>query len=233
MKKTLSVLISALLAFAGLTVVSAPANAADRTVTIHYHRFDGAYEGRTIWAWGTANEEVSGGGNGGQDGVFITDIDEDAAKFGATFSFVVSDDTVTGFGFIVRNGNNWDDGRDYEGTNVENGNKSPVLNETGDTEMWIVFGSNTVYYEEPAFPQAVDSPAAAVKVGKLIKLDARTDKAAVVTWTSKTKKVCSVVMKSGKPKLKGLKKGLCRVKAVAVSVGEYGAYSKTIAVYVN
>jgi hypothetical protein len=233
MKKTLSVLISALLAFAGLTVVSAPAHAADRTVTIHYHRFDGAYDGRTIWAWGTGNEEVSGGGNGGQDGVYITDIDENAAKFGATFSFVVSDDTVTGFGFIVRNGNNWDDGRDYEGTNVENGNKSPVINETGDTEMWIVFGSNTVYYEEPAFPQAVDSPAASVKVGKLIKLDARTDKAAVVTWTSKTKKVCSVVMKSGKPKLKGLKKGLCRVKAVAVGVGEYGAYSKTIALYVN
>ena len=77
------------------------------------------------------------------------------------------------------------------------------------------------------------TPAASVKVGKLIKLDARTDKAAVVTWTSKTKKVCSVVMKKGKPNVKGLKKGLCRVKAVAVGVGEYGAYSKTIALYVN
>lgn len=232
MKKTISVLISALLAFAGLTTITAPAQAADRTVTIHYHRFDGSYEGRTIWAWGTGNPDVSGGGNGGQDGVYITDIDDSAAKFGATFSFTVSDDDVTGFGFIVRDGNNWD-GRDYEGTNVENGNKTAVINESGDTDMWIVQGSNTVYYEEPAFPQAVDSPAAAVKAGKLIALDKRTDKGALVTWTSKTKKVCAVVSVKGKPKLKGLKKGLCRVKAVAVGVGEYGPYSKTIAVYVN
>jgi hypothetical protein len=231
MKKTLSVLISALLAFAGLTAIAAPAQANDRTVTIHYHRFDGAYEGRTIWMWGCGNSDVCGGG-GGTDGVYITDIDDTAAKFGATFSFSVPEG-VTGFGFIVRNANNWSDGRDYEGTNVENGNKAASFPETGDVDMWIVQGSNTVYYTEPSFPQAVDTPLPAVKVGKMIALDKRTDKGALVTWTSKTKKVCSVVTVNGKLKLKGLKKGLCRVKAVAVSVGEYGAYSKTVAVFVN
>jgi hypothetical protein len=227
MKKTLSVLISALLAFAGLTVVSAPANAADRTVTIHYHRFDGAYDTKTLWIWNNPNATV----NESSDQFF--EVDESLAKFQATFTFVVSDDTKASFGFLVRNGNNWDDGKDHEGSNADNADKAVTLNASGDTDVWIVEASNTVYYEEPAFPQAVDSPAASVKVGKLIKLDARTDKAAVVTWTSKTKKVCSVVMKKGKPNVKGLKKGLCRIKAVAVGVGEYGAYNKTIALYVN
>ncbi len=219
MKKTLSVLVSALLAFAGLATVSAPAHATDRTVTIHYHRFDGNYGTWNLWIWGsnTANDNT---------GDHLFDVDESAAKFGATYTFTFSDAT-TGFGFVLRDLNCWGCGE------VKDGNDHSAALEADTTDIWVVEGSDTVYYEEPAFPQLVDAPLPAVKAGKTIKLDARTDKGAAVTWTSKTKKTCAVVKVNGKPRLKGLQKGLCRVKAVAVSVGEYGAYNKTIAVFVQ
>jgi hypothetical protein len=226
MKKTLSVLISALLAFAGLTVVSAPAHATDITVTIHYHRFDANYEAWNLYFWNLNSPDIT------TDHGHYFEVDETAAKFGATFTMSAVE-AEEGFGFVVKDGAEWGGSKDQS----TDGGGSPGDHLAswggGSVDIWIVQGSDIVFYEEPSFPQAVDTPAASVKVGKLIKLDGRTDKAAVVTWTSKTKKVCSVVMKSGKPKLKGLKKGLCRIKAVAVGVGEYGAYSKNIAVYVN
>lgn len=225
MKKTLSVLISALLAFAGLTAITAPAQAADSTVTIHYHRFDGEYSAWNFWFWAVDSEVDSSHG-------LYFDVDESAAKFGATYTFTTGEAEV-GFGFLVKDGVEWEGSKDQSTDGGGSPGDKLVSWGGGDLDIWIVQGSDVVFYEEPAFPQAVDAPAAAVKAGKMIALDKRTDKGALVTWTSKTKKVCAVVSVKGKPKLKGLKKGLCRVKAVAVSVGEYGAYSKTIAVYVN
>jgi hypothetical protein len=219
MKKTLSVLISALLAFAGLTAITAPAQATDRTVTIHYHRFDGNYGEWNLWIWGSG----TGYDNTGDH---IFSVDETKSKFPATYTFTFPEST-SGFGFVLRDKNCWGCGEVKDG-----GDHSAAL-AADTTDVWVVEGSDTAFYSEPAFPQAVDSPKPGVKLGKMIALDKRTDKGALVTWTSKTKKVCSVVSVKGKPKLKGLKKGLCRVKAVAVSVGEYGAYSKTVAVYVN
>ena len=225
MKKTLSVLISALLAFAGLTAISAPAQAADSTVTIHYHRFDGHYSPWTFWFWAVSSEVDSS-----HDLYF--EVDEEAPKFGATFTFTV-DEAETGFGFLVKDGEEWEGSKDQSTDGGGSPGDKAVSWAGGDVDIWIVQGTDVVFYEEPAFPQAVDTPSPAVKVGKMIALDKRTDKGALVTWTSKSKQVCAVVTVKGKPKLKGLKKGLCRIKAVAVSVGEYGAYSKNVAVRVN
>ena len=222
MKKTLSVLISALLAFAGLSVVTAPAKAAEHTVTIHYHRFDGNYGTWNLWIWGTNSGIDNTGGH-------LFDVDESAAKFGATYTFTVDDADTSGFGFVLRDLDCWGCGEVKDG-----GDHGASLNENStSTEVWIVQGSDTSYYSEPAFPQSVDSPAVSVKAGKTIKLDNRTDKGALVTWTSKTKKTCEVVTVKGKQRLKGLKAGLCRVKGSAVGVGEYAPYRTTVALFVK
>lgn len=225
MKKTLSVLISALLAFAGLSVVTAPANAADSTVTIHYHRFDGDYAAWNFWFWQVDAPVDS------THGLYF-DVDESASKFGATFTFTVPE-SETQFGFLVKNGNEWEGSKDQSNDGGGSPGDKAVSWGGGDVDVWIVQGSDKVYYSEPLFPQSVDSPAVSVKAGKTIKLDNRTDKGALVTWTSKTKKTCAVVTVNDKQRLKGLKAGLCRVKGSAVGVGEYAPYRNTVALFVK
>ncbi|MEN9692942.1 MAG: hypothetical protein RLZZ330_586 [Actinomycetota bacterium] len=220
MKKTLSVLISALLAFAGLTVVSAPAHASEHTVIMHYHRFAADYENWNLWFWGT-NSGVDG--TGGQ----FFDIDEDASTYGGTFTFTVDTASTSGFGFVIRDRDEW------SGDTVKDGNDHFVSLDLGanTTEVWVIEGSDEVFYELVDFPQSSPAINPSVKVGKTTALPKKTEQGATITWVSKTKKTCTV--NSGKKiKVMGHKTGLCRVKGTARGFEAYAPFSKTVAIYV-
>jgi hypothetical protein len=66
-------------------------------------------------------------------------------------------------------------------------------------------------------------------------LPARTRQGAVVTWRTKTKKVCSVVTNKSKvkTKVKGKKKGKCVLKASAPAISGYTAFSQAFKVKVR
>ena len=238
MKKTLSVLISALLAFAGLTVVSAPAHAAEHTVIMHYHRFDGNYAAWNLWFWGTSSSYDGIGDssdpnfvdedNAGEDNYF--EVDENASTYAATFTFTVDDSETSGFGFVLRDIQQW---ADWHGDTTKDGGDHFVsLNENSDTtEVWIVEGSDEVFYEQVDFPQSARAINPSVKVGKTTALPKKTEQGATITWVSKTKKTCTV--NSGKKiKVMGHKTGLCRVKGTARGFEAFAPFSKTVAIYV-
>lgn len=225
MKKTLSVLISALLAFAGLTVVSAPAHASEHTVIMHYHRFAADYADWNLWFWGTG-----GAVDGDESNDHYFEVDENASTYAATFTFTVDTGSTSGFGFVLRSIDDW--GSYFEGCK-DGGDHFVSLDLTADTtEVWVVEGSDEVFYEQVAFPQSASDVKPAVKVGGTITLPKKTEQGAAITWVSKTKKTCKVV-EGKKIKLQGLKAGLCRVKGTARGFEAYAKYSDTVAVYVQ
>lgn len=63
-----------------------------------------------------------------------------------------------------------------------------------------------------------------LKVKKVVRLPARTQQDAAVTWTSLTVRVCTV---KG-AKITALRKGTCRVKASAPELPGYSARARTI-----
>lgn len=223
MKKTLSVLISALLAFAGLSVVTAPAHAAEHTVIMHYHRFDASYEDWNLWFWGTSSVDET------NDQYF--EVDENASTYAATFEFTVDTAETSGFGFVLRSISDWSEY--YDGCK-DGGDHFVSLNLDSDTtEVWVVEGSDEVFYEEVLFPQSAKEVKPSVKVGKVTALPKNTEQGSPITWTSKTKATCKVVKVKGSPKVQGVKAGLCRVKGVAVGFESYSRYNNTIALFVK
>jgi|GEM_PF-1324390 len=136
----------------------------DRKVVVHYHRWDGDYEGRTIWTWGN-------GSNGSSDSVSLSG----ESSFGGTFDIYVDDDADAEAGLILRYGEGWGDGKndrdgllDPENPDGDTPNKGIVLrDENGDfvgfddngvkhVFVYEGMGSEIIYQDEMFGPMLED-----------------------------------------------------------------------------
>ena len=128
------VLVLATAVFGLAVATAAPASAADRQVTIHYHRADGNYSGWNLWMW------VAGGtGDLGTDNPSEFNGEDD---FGKKFTFNVSADGINKIGFIVRT-NSWaKDPTDSPDRFIE-------LPAEGTTDIWLMSGDLNVYKSNP------------------------------------------------------------------------------------
>ena len=134
LRSKMKMFVSPIAAFAmvvsGLAVfAAAPASAATRTLTIHYHRTNADYAGWNLWTW---NDVVT------PDGKNFTGDD----TFGKVAVMDVKADGTT-VGFLFRSTDNWD-------TAVKDGgDRSVALNPFGNTEVWFLEGDATVYDYNP------------------------------------------------------------------------------------
>lgn len=164
MKKILSLILTLTLVvtfFAlGSTSVAAEEPAActtDKTVYVHYHRWDGEYADTTIWSWGYGTN-----GSGAGNGIYGTD------EFGAIYQICVdSADAGSELGLINKYtaawGDNWTDrdAVDTDGNGSKDGNHKNIMikddngdfvgfDENGVKHVYVFEGSNQVIYEDDA-----------------------------------------------------------------------------------
>lgn len=124
-----------------------------RQVIVHYHRWDGEYEGRNIWTWNT--------GTGGSEAPVEQSGTSD---FGATFTINLGEDAGDEIGLILRYSAAWGDGQnDRDGLIPEDGgdkaNKAIVIrdengeftgfDEDGVKHVFVIEGMNEVIYQDP------------------------------------------------------------------------------------
>ena len=128
---------------------------ADRKVVVHYHRWDGDYEGRTLWTWekGTDTDNVPLAGE---------------SDFGGRFEIPIGDDAADEIGLILRYGAGWGDGQDdRDGLNTEESldgdkpNKEIVIrdedgdfegfNDDGEKHVFVYEGMADVIYQDDMF----------------------------------------------------------------------------------
>lgn len=129
MKKKISVF---LLLVILLTSVPIPSFASDQTeLIIHYHRFDGNYEGWNLWIWPS-----------GQNGAAYEFSEEDT--FGKVARVTIEGlAEIEEIGFIVRKG-------EWEAKDVESDRFVPMsqINEEGNLEFYLIQGSENIYFDE-------------------------------------------------------------------------------------
>ena len=124
-----------------------------RKVVVHYHRWDGDYEGRTVWTWNT-------GTNGSEAPIELSGT----SVFGGTFDIYIDDDAESEIGLILRYGAGWGNGQnDRDGLippgGGEKSNKSIIIRdadgeftgfgEDGIKHVFVFEGSNDVIYQDP------------------------------------------------------------------------------------
>lgn len=162
MKKTLCMILILLLLI-GLTpaeMLSSALTADDAIdMVIHYHRFDGNYEGWNLWIWAK-----------GKDGSAYEFNTEDAYGKKAEFR-VEGIGEADEIGFIVRKG-------EWEAKDVEADRFVPIsmINPEGILEIYLVQGAERIYYSEdeidlsPKFLKAsfVDEKAVKLETSKPI-----------------------------------------------------------------
>ncbi len=173
MKKLLSLFFTLVLAFVfvGFNTVAVEAVESDcttaRTVFVHYHRYDGEYEGTTLWTWGTGTNGTDPNPAGvpllGEDG------------FGGIYQICVDEDASDTLGLINRYGEGWDNGmNDRDGLDLDENNtkddKSITIKADGEfvgfddagiKHVYIFEGQNEVMYDE-VVPYTEDTATIAV-----------------------------------------------------------------------
>lgn len=174
MKKTLSMILILLLLVglvpeAGLSSALMASDALD--MVIHYHRFDGNYEGWNLWIWAK-----------GKDGSSYEFSSEDAYGKKAEFR-VEGVGNAEEIGFIVRKG-------EWEAKDVEADRFVPISkqNAEGVLEIFLVQGAERIYYSEdeidlsPKFLKAsfIDEKAVKLETSKPISATDLREKFAVV-----------------------------------------------------
>lgn len=174
MKKTLSMILILLLLVglvpeAGLSSALMASDAVD--MVIHYHRFDGNYEGWNLWIWAK-----------GKDGSSYEFSSEDAYGKKAEFR-VEGVGNAEEIGFIVRKG-------EWEAKDVEADRFVPISkqNAEGVLEIFLVQGAERIYYSEdeidlsPKFLKAsfIDEKAVKLETSKPISATDLREKFAVV-----------------------------------------------------
>ncbi len=129
MKKKISMLLLLI-----LLVTSVPIHsfAAEKTeLIIHYHRFDGNYEGWNMWIWPN-----------GQNGAAYEFSEED--EFGKVARVMLEDIAdIEEIGFIVRKG-------EWEAKDVDSDRFVPTsqIDEEGNLEFYLIQGSESIYFDE-------------------------------------------------------------------------------------
>lgn len=124
-----------------------------RKVVVHYHRWDGDYEGRTVWTWDT-------GTNGSQAPVDLAGTSD----FGGIFEIYIDEDAGNEIGLILRYGAGWGNGQDDRDGLIPPGggdksNKAIIIrdadgdftgfDEDGIKHVFVFEGSNDVIYQDP------------------------------------------------------------------------------------
>ncbi len=135
MKRGLFFLVFLLLVFL-LACSSRPASS-ETTIVVHYHRFDGNYEGWNLWIWPV--EPIRGEGKAYQ----FTDLDDFGAK-----ATVVLPMKLTKVGIIVRL-------REWEAKDVDKDRFIDIKD--GKAEVWIIQGVEEIFYERPNIGPSQDS----------------------------------------------------------------------------
>ncbi len=134
MKMFVSPIAALAMIVSGLAVATAvPANAATRTLTIHYNRTASDYTGWNLWTW----NDVATAGQANFTG-------EDA--FGKVAVIDVTADGAT-VGFLFRSTEDWGTAVKDEAAGV--GDRSVTLNPFGNTEIWMLQGDATAYDYNP------------------------------------------------------------------------------------
>lgn len=125
----------------------------DRKVVVHYQRWDGEYDGTTIWTWGV-------GTDGTGDGRPLAGTDD----FGGYYEIFIGEDAEDSLGLILKYGDSWsgDDVTDRDGLIGEDGkkvNKSIIVrdedgefigfDENGVKHVYVYEGMNEVIYQDP------------------------------------------------------------------------------------
>ena len=127
----LAMVVSGFAAFA-----AAPANAAGRTLTIHYHRTAGDYTGWNLWTWGDLVTKD-----------MITFTGDDA--FGKVAVLDVTD-AGTSVGFLFRSTDNWDTAvKDLAPGAGGGGGDRGVTLAAGNNEIWLIQGDKNAYTFSP------------------------------------------------------------------------------------
>lgn len=161
MKRFLSLILTLTLAivFVGISTQSVEATDAvcttNKTVFVHYHRWDETYTDTTIHTWGY-------GTNGSGAGAGVSEVD----GFGAVYQICVDDaDAGDELGLILKYGDGWsgDDFTDRDGLDLnDDGNKENKaitikaddayvgFDENGIKHVYVFEGSNEVLYGEDA-----------------------------------------------------------------------------------
>ncbi|HAS73480.1 MAG TPA: type I pullulanase [Clostridiales bacterium UBA8960] len=156
MKKTLSMILILFLLVGTMPIFelsSASAVVEALEVVIHYHRFDGNYEGWNLWIWAK-----------GKDGSSFEFNTEDAYGKKAEIRLEALGDAEE-IGFIIRKG-------EWEAKDVESDRFVPIdkVNEAGQLEIYLVQGAERIYCSEdeidlsPKFLKATFIDEKAVKV---------------------------------------------------------------------
>ena len=124
----------------------------ERKVVVHYHRWDGDYEGRTVWTWNT-------GTNGSEAPIELSGT----SAFGGTFDIYIDEDAGNEIGLILRYGAGWGNGQDDRDGLIPPGggdksNKEVVIRdadgeftgfgEDGVKHVFVFEGSNDVFYQD-------------------------------------------------------------------------------------
>lgn len=127
-----------------------PEPEAPRKVIVHYHRWDGDYEGRTVWTWDTGWSEAP-------------IYQGEPSEFGTTFEIGIGDTAGDEIGLILRYGDGWGNGHnDRDGWIPADGgdkeNKFITIrdgegefvgfDEDGIKHVFVYEGSNEVIYQD-------------------------------------------------------------------------------------
>ncbi|TVP94167.1 MAG: starch-binding protein [Acholeplasmatales bacterium] len=127
-----------------------PEPEAPRKVIVHYHRWDGDYEGRTVWTWNTGWSEPP-------------IYQGEPSDFGTTFEIGIGDTAGDEIGLILRYGDGWGNGHnDRDGWIPADGgdkeNKAITIrddegefvgfDEDGIKHVFVYEGSNEVIYQD-------------------------------------------------------------------------------------
>jgi hypothetical protein len=124
----------------------------DRKVVVHYHRWDGEYDGTHIHTWGVGTDGVGGD-------IALSGTDD----FGGYYEIFIDEDSDATLGLILKYGAGWGDGKnDRDGLIPENNgdkaNKSIVVkvdgefvgfDEDGVKHVFVYEGMNEVIYQDP------------------------------------------------------------------------------------
>lgn len=126
--KFLRILVAMVLLITPLTDFITTVKAATTvTLTIHYHRTDGNYDGWNLWVWPETKDGAS------------YQFGETTDDFGKT-AVITFDSDKTTFGFIVRL-NEWE-AKDIDSDRF-------IETTGGKAEIWLKSGDATVYTEKP------------------------------------------------------------------------------------